>query len=197
MADAGLNEDVAEFVNSIDMKLAGKYVLTLKEVLSDPTALAKRSNAKEIIEQMKQDVASFFDSLSASMQAERAKFTAELEESTALYNKLGDAVRAKASKAAIPIIKPLAVERDATKEEMIVVSQYDDSVENLINKLSTISDYVADTSTKYGNYFIGSWLFSGAKNYTIAVNPPSSPILTIDTAKEDIISRLNALSQSM
>ena len=49
-------------------------------------------------------------------------------------------------------------------------------------------------STQYKEHTIGSWLFSGAKNYILTINTPPNPILTIENSRALIENTLDALS---
>lgn len=191
--EEALSAETMSFVKTIDKQLGDKYIITLEDVLSDASALKRKGNPKEAIGNLKGDVNSYFESLLKSLEEEEKRFTQELESANELYRKISEFILAKTQAMSIPLVKPISVERDEEKEETIVIAVDDTSVDLLITRLISNSTYIADTSTTYKNYKIGSWLFSGPKNYNITVNPPSSIILNIESSRDDINSRLDEI----
>jgi hypothetical protein len=100
-------------------------------------------------------------------------------------------ISSKAAVARIPYIKPMFVSRNTDKEELVVVEKYEDTFDALLGRLVNISSYVADISSPYKEFRIGSWLFSGGKNYVFSINPPASPVLAMENSKDVIDSILN------
>ena len=192
-----MDADTAAFLREIDKRYADKYTLSVRDAILSPEAVVKLSNPQQTLSQMKDDVNAYFDSLLGGMQDEQQKFNVELENATNLYSKISEMIKEKATAASLPLINPITIERNEQLEETIVISHTDSSIEPLIHKLVNISNYVADTSTKYKEYTIGSWLFSGQKVYTLAINPPASIILGMETAKNEIILRLDSVLQTL
>ncbi|MDE1761735.1 MAG: hypothetical protein KGH59_03400 [Candidatus Micrarchaeota archaeon] len=197
MAGDGLSDNAQDFVEEIDRKIVGKYEFSLQEILADPKAIATKPNPEASVAGIKKEVNQYFDEILADYGDEQKEFTKQLQAANSLSSAINDAIKSKFAGKGIPIISPVTVDRDTTKEETIIVSAYDQSVESLIIKLASISNFVADTSTKYNNYTIGSWFFSGEKSYTLAVNPPISVVLNIESARAEINERLDAISQSL
>jgi hypothetical protein len=106
-------------------------------------------------------------------------------------------IKNKASFASIPFIRPGSIDRDVEKEEDIIILTYDNSVDSLITRLVGVVHYVADLSTQYKDYNLGSWLFSGNKNYTLTINPPSSILFNIEVSKNEINFKLDSVGEEL
>lgn len=191
--DNTLSAETMNFVKTIDKQLGEKYVVSLQDVLSDSSSISRKGNAKDSIGNLKADVNAYFDSLLKNLEDEEKRFNSELEAASELYKKVSDFISSKCQTMGVPLIRPVAVERDQDKEETIVISVEDTAIELLISRLISNSTYIADTSTTYKTYNIGSWLFSGDKNYNINVNPPSSIILNIEASRDEINFRLDSI----
>ncbi|MDE1845742.1 MAG: hypothetical protein KGH53_00445 [Candidatus Micrarchaeota archaeon] len=191
--DTGISSETSSFIKTIDKQLGDKYVVSLQEIVADQNALARKQNAKEIVSNMKGDVNSYFDSLLKNLEDEERRFTAELQSASTLYAQINDHIKAKAQSMNVPMIKPVSVERNEEGEETIIISAEDTAVELLVGRLIGSCTYVADLSTTYKTYTIGSWLFSGEKNYNLSINPPSSVILNIEESRDEINFRLDSI----
>jgi hypothetical protein len=195
--DVDLSQEALGFVKIIDKKIGAKYGVSLQAVLSDPSVLAKSGDARTIVENLRNEVNNYLDSVLTKMEDEQKKFNNDLENANMLYKKLNEQIRTKAANADVPFIKPISVDRDESKDENIVVAQYEVAVELLVDKLLSVSNYVADVSTDYNNYMIGTWLFSGQKNHVLSVNPPSSAILNIEASRDEISLALDDVESSL
>ncbi|MDE1827772.1 MAG: hypothetical protein KGH65_01275 [Candidatus Micrarchaeota archaeon] len=192
--EQGISAETMSFVKTIDKQIGEKYLLGLQDVITDPDVVAKKPNAKEILAGMKADTNAYFDSLLKNLEDESKRFNAELEGVSALYKQISEHIQAKAQSANVPVIKPVSVEREISKEETIVVSTDDTAIELLLARLIGASTYIADLSTSYKTYTIGSWLFSGSKNYNLSLNPPSSVILNIEASRDEINFRIDGIA---
>ncbi|HVA82616.1 MAG TPA: hypothetical protein VNF06_00430 [Candidatus Aquilonibacter sp.] len=191
--ESGISPETSSFIRTIDKQLGEKYLVSLQEIVADSTSLSRKPNAKEILGNLKGDVNSYFDSLLKNLEDEERRFNLELQNANELYSKINDHIKAKAQAMNVPMIKPISVERDTENEETIVISTEDTAIELLIGRLIGSCTYIADISTTYKTFTIGSWLFSGSKNYAVSVNPPSSVILNIESSREEINFRLDSI----
>jgi archaellin len=181
-----LPDSARKYVSSIDEKIKGKYDITLDQILADPDAYKNRSEIKPVINNMKEDIANYFDSLVNENNEDMIEFKDSLKEATDTYNKINNIIQAKSKELSIPYIEPIEIERDAQYEETIVIQDYDESMDQFLEKLLIKSDYVADISTIYEEYIIGAWFFSGVKMRLLTVNPPTSKILDIELSRGQI-----------
>ena len=53
-------------------------------------------------------------------------------------------------------------------------------------KFINSSNYIANISTLYKKYNIGSWFFSGSKGYIISIKSPTSILVAIETAQSEL-----------
>jgi hypothetical protein len=93
-----------------------------------------------------------------------------------------------------PVIRPVTMERDATREERLYIDAFDNSVISLVQRLVASSMLVADLGAAYKEYKIGSWLFSGNKNYLLSVYMPDNTLLSLETSRAELDNLLAAAS---
>mgnify|MGYP001626422999 CR=1 FL=1 len=182
------SDDAAGFINDIDSIVSEKYGIKLSDLLSNPEAFKSKADISTAISGMRDDIKNYFDNLMNKMGTEQEAFTKQLSDAEALYEKINGFIGKVAADSKFPYIKPSLINRDTDAEESIVITQYDDKIENLISKLIEHSNYAADLSLQYKSYYFGSWLFSGSKNYVLSVQIPTSPVLTIEMAMDEISS---------
>lgn len=173
------------FINEIDEIVSEKYGISFRDLLLNPGKYTTKKDMKATFQNIKTEVDNYFKALLSTYADEVEKVNNELESLTSQYKELDALIASKASLAKVPYIKPSSVTRKEQEEE-ISIKQYDPSLEPLVSKLVSISHYVADMSIKYKNNIIGSWLFSGSKNYVLTLEIPASDALVIQTSKDTI-----------
>ena len=181
------DEETELFVADLDATMQKKYALSFRNMLLNPQAYIGKKDMEQSIRVVKDDTEAYFAELLGSMVDEQQKLQAELESATAQYKQVNSVIENKSAMARVPYVRPMFITRNPDTEETITVEQYGEHLDSLIGKLVNSSTYVADTSAKYKEYFIGSWLFSGAKNYVLMINPPVSPILVIENSRNAIM----------
>ncbi len=188
------DEDTDGFISDLDDIVSKKYGMTLRSLLLNSAKYTGRLDAGATIDGAKEEVRTYFDSLLEGLKDEQAKLHSELEIANSQYISVDSAVTDKAAAARIPYIKPMYVSRQRESEEVVFIERYDESLEPFVGKLVAASNYVADVSAVYKTYRLGSWLFSGAKNHVLTINPPTSPILMIESSRDTVNDMLDALS---
>ena len=188
------DEDTDGFISDLDDIVSKKYGMTLRSLLLNSAKYTGRLDAGATIDGAKEEVRAYFDSLLEGLKDEQAKLHSELEIANSQYISVDSVVTDKAAAARIPYIKPMYVSRQRESEEVVFIERYDESLEPFVGKLVAASNYVADVSAVYKTYRLGSWLFSGAKNHVLTINPPTSPILTIESSRDTVNDMLDALS---
>ncbi|MGC9156920.1 MAG: hypothetical protein ACP5GD_01895 [Candidatus Micrarchaeia archaeon] len=173
------------FINEIDGIVSEKYGISFRDLLLNPGKYSGKKDIKATFQNIKTEVDNYFKTLLSTYADELEKVNNELESLTSQYKELDALIASKASLAKVPYIKPSSITRKEQEEE-ITIKQYDPSLEPLVSKLVSISHYVADMSIKYKNNVIGSWLFSGSKNYVLTLEIPASDALVIQTSKDTI-----------
>ncbi|MDE1854892.1 MAG: hypothetical protein KGH57_01040 [Candidatus Micrarchaeota archaeon] len=177
------DEQTDSFISDLEDTISKAYSVSLRGLLTDPTKYLSKENFSTTLQGIRSQINSYFDALLENMKEEQAKLASEMESATAQYKAIDSVINSKAAVARVPYIKPLLVSRTASREESIVIESYDESLEAFIGKLVNVSTYVADMSADYKQYKLGSWIFSGAKNHVLTVNPPTSPVLVIENSK--------------
>jgi hypothetical protein len=195
MENATWDEATDQYITRIEAKVGNKYNLSLRVLMSNPEEYADNENARNISQNLLKDVDDYFASLLGKMSDEQKKFNDELKRVTDMYTKIDDFISGIAEKENVPYLLPVIVGRDTDNDEVVVINDYDKSLEGLISKMVHESTYIADISTYYKDYIFGVWLFSGAKIRIIAINPPTSPILAIEVSNREIDNRLMRIAK--
>lgn len=192
-----LGRTASAAVDNLEAQMLQKYKFSLRDILENPSEYSEKPNIQSTIDLMKKDIDDYFNTVKAEYAEEEKKLSAELKRIDDIYKKIDADISSKASELNVPYIDPLEINRDPTADETIVLYDYGDSVEKLIEKLLSSSIYVADISTPYADYMIGFWFFSGPRPRALCVNAPTSPLLDIEAGRleiESILERVTALS---
>lgn len=195
--DAKWSDDADGFISDLDSVISEKYGIKLSDLLSNPDLFKGKEGISSTIASIRQDIKNYFDNMLNTMGDEQAEFSKQLTDAQALYDKINGFIAKTATDSKFPYIKPSLINRNTDNDESIVITEYDEKLESLINKLMGSSNYIADLSLQYKGYYFGSWLFSGSKNYVLSVQIPASPILTIEMASEEINSLVDEASAAV
>ena len=183
------------FVSDLNPVISKKYGVNLRAMLLNPGAYAGKKDAQAAVDKLRGDVDRYFSQLLDGLKDEQERLGDVLEKATAQYKQVDSMISNKSSVLRIPYIRPLFVNRNPDNEETIVIEQYDSGLDPLIGKLVSVSSYVANVSATYKEYYIGSWLFSGSKNYILTMNPPISPVLAVENGSAIVNGILNSISR--
>lgn len=143
----------------------------------------KRQGSEKTLGDLRSRTDAYFDSQLDQIAGERQRLIHELESMHAQYTRMDQLIMEKAASMKVPYVKPALLEINQDLQEEITVDQYNDSVEGLINKLLSVSTYVADLSENFGDHMLGSWLFSGSKPYLVTMQQPDSPAMDIERSR--------------
>ncbi len=173
-------------ITGIDKQFGSKYKFSLRALLTDPSKYAMQPNVQITIANMKEDVDKYLDGKAAALTAEQKDLEDQAAKADSVTGQLTRSITMNAKQSNVPVIKPLTVNRDPTKEKTIYIDSVDGSVNALVEKLVASSLMVADLSTTYKDYKFGSWLFSGNKDYVLNVFVPDSPYLMLESSRIEI-----------
>ncbi|MGC8676465.1 MAG: hypothetical protein ACP5T3_03040 [Candidatus Micrarchaeia archaeon] len=187
------DDQTDQFVKDIDDIITKKYSISFRDLLMNPAKYYAKKDFESTFGNIRSDVNNYFSNLLSQYKDEQGKLDTELESLTSQYHEIDALIASKASLARVPYIKPAYITRRETEDEVVTLSQYDNTVDSLVGKLINQSNYVADLSLKYKDNVFGSWLFSGQKNYVLTLQIPTSDVLTIDTAMDTIGYLLDAI----
>lgn len=188
------DDQTDDFITDLDETITKKYNLSLRSLLLNPDRYLGKKDIGTIINGVRDDADSYFNSLLENLQDEQTKLASEMESADAQYKTIDSVITSKSATARVPYIKPLFVSRMPDSEESIIIEKYDDTLEAFIGKLVNASNYVADMSATYKQYRLGSWIFSGAKNHVLTINPPASPVLAIENGRTQIGGMINDIA---
>jgi hypothetical protein len=184
-------------ISGIDKQLGGKYKFTLAGLLSNPNKYATQANVQMSIDNMKEDVEKYIDERVKALADEQKDFDDAASKADAVTGQLSRSISIQAKQSNIPMIKPITMDRDTDREETIYIDTVDNGVTSLVQKLVASATMVADLSTTYKNYNIGSWLFSSSKNYVLNVYMPDSALLALEASRLEIEGLLNLASSTI
>jgi transcription termination factor NusB len=183
------------FVSDLNSVLSKKYSVNFRAMLLNPGAYAGKKDAQAAVDKLRGDVDRYFSQLLDNLKDEQDKLALALEKTTAQYKQVDSMIANKSSALRVPYVRPLFINRNPDNEETIVIEQYDSDLDSFIGKLVSISSYVANISATYKQYYLGSWLFSGPKNYLVAMNPPASPVLAVENGSAIVNGILDRISR--
>ncbi len=195
--EAPWDEQTDSFVNDIAAIVSPKYKISFRALLADPAQYAGTAGISDTLKNVKTDVASYFDDLMEELQPEQEELTKNMEQIDALYTKLDQAILSKAAIARVPYLKPAGVDFGEADPETITIGEYNNNVDTLLAKFVNISNYIANISTMYKKYNIGSWIFSGERTYAITVEQPESMVITVENAQQYIDSAIDEASGTL
>jgi transcription termination factor NusB len=184
--EAPWDDQTEMFVSDLNEKISKKYNINIRSLLISPDKYIGTKGMAGIAKQIRGETDEYFSDLMEGMEEEKQKLQKDLDSATSQYKQVDSIISSKAAASRVPYVKPLFISRDVDTEELVVVEQYDDTLDAFIGKLVNVSNYVADLSTAYKEFRMGSWLFSGAKNHVLSINPPTSPVLVMENSKDVI-----------
>ncbi|MGC8669945.1 MAG: hypothetical protein ACP5TL_02210 [Candidatus Micrarchaeia archaeon] len=182
-------------IGNLDSSIKKKYGFSLSDLLSNPKALAGQENISVKISNIKSDVNSFIDSQKQDALRREKTFNDILERADSITNKIAQKISVVAKQNNIPIIKPIAVNRNTDNEDHIYIDSSDDNVLAMVEKLVSSSVIVADFTTEYNNLKIGDWHFNGQKNYSLTVYTPTSNVMLLDSSRDELNTLLDAAAE--
>jgi uncharacterized protein YllA (UPF0747 family) len=190
---AALWSDISDsLITEMDKKLGSKYKITIRELLANPGRFSKTANIRNTVSNLKEEVDNYIDDALSTMSAEQKALDDAAMKADSLTSQLAQNVSMQAKQYKIPIVKPVMIDRDMSKDETVYINTLDSGVLALVEKLCASSVYIADYGTNFGKYRIGEWLFSGQKNYVIRAYLPPSEVLSLQASKEELDSLFTA-----
>jgi hypothetical protein len=184
-------------IKGIDKQIGSKYKFSLAALLTNPNRYAAQPNVQISIDNMREDVDKYIDDKAKAMADEQKNLDDAASKADSITGQLGRSISVQARQSNIPMIKPVTMDRDTDREETIYVDAIDNGVSALVQKLVSASILVADLSASYKNYSIGSWLFSGSKNYVLNVYMPDSALLALEASRLEINGLLQLASSTI
>ncbi|MDE1861049.1 MAG: hypothetical protein KGH72_05045 [Candidatus Micrarchaeota archaeon] len=182
---AGPWDDQTElFVDDLDGAIQKKYSVSFRTLILRPDQLAGNKEVSGNLSNIKKEVNAYFDQVLDDFKEEKKKLEADLETMDANFKKIDEAIKTRSSIARVPYIKPLVVDYDPNRQEEVIIDQYNASVDSLIGKLISSSTFISNISTPYKGHSMGSWIFSGDREYIITLNPPVSAVITIENSRD-------------
>jgi hypothetical protein len=173
-------------IAGIDKQFSSKYKFSLRALLTDPTKYASQQNVQVTIDNMKEEADKYLDDRVTALGAEQKDFDDAAAKADSISGQLARSITMNAKQNNVPVITPVAVDRDMTREKRVYIDTIDSSVTMLIEKLAASSMLIANLSTTYKEYTFGSWLFSGNKDYVVSVFVPDSSLLMLEASRIEL-----------
>jgi hypothetical protein len=181
-------------IKSIDRQISAKYKITLRSLLTDPSKYASVPNILMTIDNLKEEVNNFMTDRFKGLDADKKSFEDATMRADSITSQIAQSISVQAKQSGVPMIKPIMVDRDTTRDEHIYIDSVDNSITALIAKLVSSSMLIMDSTTVYENYKTGEWLFSGSKNYLLTVYLPVNNYSVLQASREEITSLLDTAS---
>jgi len=158
----------------------------LRALLTDPSKYAARQNIQISLDNLKEDADKYIDGKAKALEDEQKSLDDLASKADSITGQLARSISLQAKQNNVPMIRPVNVDRDTNREVTVYIDAIDNDVTTLVQKLAASSTLIADMGTSYKNYNIGSWLFSGSKNYVLSVYMPDSEIFALDASRSEI-----------
>ncbi|MEM3199526.1 MAG: hypothetical protein QXD11_02145 [Candidatus Micrarchaeaceae archaeon] len=197
MADAVWSSYTEYLITAIDMKIGSKYGVSIRELLNNPAKFASNKGILDTINSIKDDVQEYVKSKIDSKEDEKEALETSLQKADDLTGQFRQAIKDQAEKVGVAIITPDSISRDESKDEIIFTNDASPASLAMVQKLVSMTLFIADLTTTYKNYSIGSWLFSGYKNYVVNVALPQNEVMLLDTSKNELIDLLDAAGNAI
>ncbi|MDE1873566.1 MAG: hypothetical protein KGI04_00390 [Candidatus Micrarchaeota archaeon] len=191
------DEETDNFISDLDDTVSKSYSISLRSLLMNPGRYLNKKDLGTALKGIRTQSDSYFNALLDNLKDEQTKLESEMESMDAQYRAVDTVITNKSAAARVPYIKPLFVTRAPDREEAVIIEKYEENLDAFVGKLVNASNYVADVSALYKQYRLGSWIFSGAKNHVLTINPPTSPVLVIENSRAiigDMLSDIEARS---
>ncbi len=202
MAEATDNElpwddQTDTFITNIDKSISKQYSMSLRDLLLNPDKYVETKDVLTTIDKIKANVDDYFNGMRDSLADEQGAFSKALEDADTLYTRMEEAIATKASLSRVPYIRPYDIDFNPDNREEITINQFNNATDGLVTKLINVSNYVGNISTTYGKYTIGSWIFSGQRDYIVSIYLPDSIITQIDGLNTQIDGLIDAAYQQI
>ncbi len=185
------------FITGIDDSILKNSEIKLRDVLSNPSKYAQKSDATTTLKKMQSAVDTYFSEVKNTFASEIDKLNLELESISVIYSKITSIINEKTELLKIPLITPYTIDIKESNSENIIIDSYNTSLETLIAKLISSSNYVAEISTKYKDHTLGSWIFSADKIHIITIKPPENIIIDVENSQSTLIDYLSSFSDEI
>ncbi len=177
-------------IDGVDKKIGSKYGISLRDLLTDPGKFSSKQNVSNTISNLQEEANSYLDAMIASMPEQKRAFENAGAKCDSTSKQLSQAVTMQARQNKVPVMNPASITKDDTMDETIFINAFDTTTSALIDKLLTHTFYVADFSYKIKDYTVGSWLFSGKKNYIISVFLQPNEVLAAEASRSELVDLL-------
>jgi hypothetical protein len=174
-------------ITDVDTELGNKYgKMNLRKFLSNPAKFADQPDFQTAAQGMRKETNAFIDGLLDGLQKERRDLDNALAKADSITTQITSNISMQAKQNKVPMIKPVFIERDQTRDVAIYIDNMDSSVLGLIEKLSADCTYISDNTATYSDKKIGEWLFGGRKSYILRVFMPNNQAMALQDAKSEI-----------
>ncbi len=188
-----------QFISAIDdlMGAESQQGIRLRDLLLNPTDYFSKPGIAETVEGIEKSVDSYFNEMLSGLKDEVRDLDQRLANTDLSYTKINELISVKSVSAGAPYIRPDSVYINPDEREELIVEQYTDDLDSLIGKLSNTSNYVADISGEYKEHKMGSWLFSGSRDYVLTIKVPTNIIMDIEQSRLSIRDMLDTILESV
>jgi hypothetical protein len=191
------DEQTDAFITAIDNanKTEKSYDISLRDLLTNPNKYMTMVDLEAKISSAKKAVDKYFATTASNFEEESKELNALLIQCDDSYSKINETISSKSSTARVPYVSPYFVYSDPESREEILIEKHTEEIDFLIGKLVNVSHYVADLSGSFRKHKLGSWLFSGEKNYVLSIRAPESILMDMERSNNLINNILDSISE--
>ncbi len=181
-----ISDYTQSLLKDMDKEAGDRFAIPISDAINNLDKYASRPDIGVTISNMKEYANKYIDNALGSIPKEARDMEDDLSRADSMTRQFAQNLSMQAKQHGVPIIKPYNVTRDTAREEIIELDSVDDQTMKLVERLVMKSDLVADFSYSFKDKTIGSWLFSGAKNYLVNVHLSQSDALNLELAREEL-----------
>ena len=180
------DEQTDAFISELDDTVLQKYGISFRKLLLTPRAYAGRKGISDTLGKVRAEIGTYFDGMMAGLDEEQEELEEDLQKVNEMYTKIDQLIASRATAAKLPYITPADIGFGDAELETVYVDDYDGSVEALVEKFVSMSNYAANMSSKYKDYNLGIWIFSGPRQYILSVKQPENIVMDIENSRQYI-----------
>lgn len=183
-------------IDVIDDQLKDRYGgITLRALLTTPSKFADKQNLSATVQEIHADVNKYIDDRFMTLEEQALDTDKNAAKCDSVTKQLGQSIVMEAKQNRVPLIMPAYMDRDTTRDEVIYISDVDASVSALVSRLIASSVFISYTFDTYKEYQIGTWFFSGDKNYVISAYLEPSEVINLTNSKAELDELLDAAAE--
>lgn len=174
-----------QIIQALSDNITRDYGANLSDVLAKPDNYVDNEDMKRDLLKIQKYVNTYLDSLDSSLKTERENLNKDLKNCDDITNNI-NSILTNSAKNSTPIITINNFTDSKGDKFTFYIDNFNNSLSDLIKKVSKNSLFIIDNTTKYNDYKIGEWLFvNDIKIYDFVVMLKPNYALDLDSSRAE------------